>query len=1347
MKMKNTLLLLSFLFASVSVFSQTSFLSISATSANKAEGNTGTTAFTFIVIRDGDISGFSSADWAVTGSGGNPANAADFGGTLPSGTVNFAPIQTTQNITVNVTGDTDVEPDEGFTVTLSNPTNAIITTATATGTILNDDMATGYCAAGATETCCEKISNIEFNTINNPSSSTAGYEDFTSVSTTVDQGSTHTFTGTITGGAFSDEMIVWIDFNQDMDFEDPGEEVFNSPTGAGPTYSGDITIPATAMTGSTRMRVRLHSTISGENPNDTPCGDSGYGQVEDYTINITTSATPAVTLDFDGTDDHVVLPANLTASLTDFTFEAWVYWDGSTNWQRIMDFGENTNVYMYLTPKGFPGDNPIFAITTSSSAGEQRINSSVAATVGQWQHYAVVLDAAANTGTLYIDGTQVGQNTNLTLSPSDLGNLANNYLGKAQFFFDPYLDGKLDEVRIWNFAKTASQVNCQKDFELLGTEPGLVAYYNFNQGIAGGNNAGVTTLDDLTTNNNDGTLTDFALTGAGSNWVEPGAPVSGTSSSCCPSGNVLYVNDNASGANDGTSWTDAYNDLQDALTEASNCANITQIWVAAGTYKPTSGTDRTISFAMQNDLAVYGGFDGTETMLGERDWVANVTTLSGDIGTTGDNSDNSYHVISNDNNGLNGTALLDGFTVTAGKADGFPLNGGGMYNDNSSPTVTNCSFSGNEAGSNGGGMSNNNSSPTMTSCSFSGNEAGLYGGGMQNNNNSSPTVTNCSFSGNEAGFNGGGMHNDNSSPTVINCSFSGNSTNNRGGGMYNVSSSSPTVINCSFSGNSTNLPGGGMVNDSQCSPTVTNCIFWGNSTEIANFASTPTVTYSIVQGGYTGTGNLDVDPLFVSQPPIGLGTTGDLHLQDCSPAKDVGTATGAPATDFDGDARPQGPGFDMGFDESTTSCCPPGNIVFVDADATGGNNGTSWSDAYTDLQDALAEADNCSNITQIWVAAGTYRPTSSTDRTISFAMQNDVAIYGGFAGTETMLGERDWVANVTTLSGDIGTPGDNTDNSNHVISNNGLNSTAVLDGFTVSGGNADEASGFPFFLGGGMYNVSSSPTVANCSFSGNSANAGGGMYNNNNSSPTVTSCSFSGNYADNGGGGMRNFNSSNPTVINTSFSGNYADTLGGAMYNVNSSPILTNSSFSGNGAGIGGGGMYNFDASPTVTNCILWGNSTAFENINASNPTVTYSIVQGGYAGTGNLDVDPLFVSQPPIGLGTTGDLHLQACSPAKDAGTATGAPATDFDGDARPQGPGFDMGFDESTTSCCPNLVTLNGNIPTGTYQAAVEVQADGTVQNGSQVILKAGTSFTLQNGFTVELGGTLETIIEVCD
>ncbi|MDH6099509.1 pre-peptidase C-terminal domain-containing protein [Anabaenopsis sp. FSS-46] len=111
---------------------------VAPTNAVQSEGNSGTTPFTFTVTRTGDT-GTSSANWAVTGTGDNPANAADFGGTLPTGTVTFADGETSQVITVNVSGDTEVEPDETFTVTLSNPSNATITTATATGTILNDD--------------------------------------------------------------------------------------------------------------------------------------------------------------------------------------------------------------------------------------------------------------------------------------------------------------------------------------------------------------------------------------------------------------------------------------------------------------------------------------------------------------------------------------------------------------------------------------------------------------------------------------------------------------------------------------------------------------------------------------------------------------------------------------------------------------------------------------------------------------------------------------------------------------------------------------------------------------------------------------------------------------------------------------------------------------------------------------------------------------------------------------------------------------------------------------------------------------------------------------------------------
>ncbi|WP_308410783.1 beta strand repeat-containing protein, partial [Cylindrospermopsis raciborskii] len=112
-------------------------LAIASTNANQSEGNSGTKAFTFTVTRSGDTTGTSSANWAVTGSGTNQADGTDF--SVTSDTVSFAAGETTQTITVNVSGDSTVEPDEGFTVTLSNPTNATITTATATGTITNDD--------------------------------------------------------------------------------------------------------------------------------------------------------------------------------------------------------------------------------------------------------------------------------------------------------------------------------------------------------------------------------------------------------------------------------------------------------------------------------------------------------------------------------------------------------------------------------------------------------------------------------------------------------------------------------------------------------------------------------------------------------------------------------------------------------------------------------------------------------------------------------------------------------------------------------------------------------------------------------------------------------------------------------------------------------------------------------------------------------------------------------------------------------------------------------------------------------------------------------------------------------
>ena len=180
---------------------------------------------------------------------------------------------------------------------------------------------------------------------------------------------------------------------------------------------------------------------------------------------------------------------------------------------------------------------------------------------------------------------------------------------------------------------------------------------------------------------------------------------------------IRYVDAGAGGSNDGTSWTDAFTDLQDALTAA---VTGDEIWVAAGIYKPTAGTDRTVSFVLKSGVALYGGFSGAETERGQRDAAANVVTLSGNIGDTGSASDNSYHVIRG--GGADETAILDGFTVADGNADdiGENGNGGGMYNDSSSrPTVTACRFANNYADDQGGGMYNANfGRPAVSGCVF-----------------------------------------------------------------------------------------------------------------------------------------------------------------------------------------------------------------------------------------------------------------------------------------------------------------------------------------------------------------------------------------------------------------------------------------------------------------------------------------------------------------------------------------------------------------------------------------------------------------------------------------------------
>ena len=273
--------------------------------------------------------------------------------------------------------------------------------------------------------------------------------------------------------------------------------------------------------------------------------------------------------------------------------------------------------------------------------------------------------------------------------------------------------------------------------------------------------------------------------------------------------------------------------------------------------------------------------------------------------------------------------------------------------------------------------------------------------------------------------------------------------------------------------------------------------------------------------------------------------------------------------------------------------------VYRVAKSGDGTDGLTWTKAFTNVQSALVAADSG---VEIWVATGIYTP--GTALTNTFTLTSGVELYGGFAATETLRTQRDWAANPTVLSGDIA--GDDTTDANgvvtttanisgtnsyHVVTGSGVATTTVLDGFTITAGQADGSYASPCDneCGGGMYNLSGSPTLANVTFSGNLAdNDGSGMYNYDFSSPLLTDVTFSGNFATRGGGMYNEL--SNPSLTDVTFSSNSAEYYGGGMFNDKSSPTLTNVTFSGNSAAYIGGGMCNIDSNPTLTNVTFSGN-------------------------------------------------------------------------------------------------------------------------------------------------------------
>ena len=351
--------------------------------------------------------------------------------------------------------------------------------------------------------------------------------------------------------------------------------------------------------------------------------------------------------------------------------------------------------------------------------------------------------------------------------------------------------------------------------------------------------------------------------------------------SAAQAGTLCYVNGTATGKNDGTSWTDAYTNPQFALLK--DCP---EIWVAKGVYKPTVGTDRTVTFTVDPGVSLYGGFAGNETTRDERLPADNVTVLSGDIDSNdahagaGDidtiysdiRGSNSYHVV--DFNGetgpLRGSTVLDGFTITGGNADDVSspehVVGGGLYcvgqggGDECSPTLRALIISGNNAANYGGGLfadafSKGTSNPTLINVTFVGNHAGVAGGAMYNNGDgglSSPSLQNVFFNANSAPS-GGAMFSfadsltdaGMSSPVLSSVMFVGN-TANVGGAIYlvarNGGQAAPVLNIVTFSKNTTpatgpTFVGGAIYSEAQGAgsiviPTFFNVTFSENGSDV-----------------------------------------------------------------------------------------------------------------------------------------------------------------------------------------------------------------------------------------------------------------------------------------------------------------------------------------------------------------------------------------------------------------------------------------------------------------------------------------------------------------------------------
>ncbi|MCK4654019.1 MAG: right-handed parallel beta-helix repeat-containing protein [Candidatus Cloacimonetes bacterium] len=716
----------------------------------------------------------------------------------------------------------------------------------------------------------------------------------------------------------------------------------------------------------------------------------------------------------------------------------------------------------------------------------------------------------------------------------------------------------------------------------------------------------------------------------------------------------LYVSVDGDDSNTGTTADEPLKTIRCALSKMyADSLNQHTIYLSQGIYS-TETTGETFPIDWSNFVSLEGSVE-EETILDANN-EAGVMKFYYVTAASIENI-----TIRNGNNSRGGgiycsysSPTLVNVTISGNSA----YNGGGIFCEESSPSLNNVTIENNSASHSGGGIyCMFNSNLSLENVTITGNSASQCGGGINCNNNSCSSLENVTISDNYSGSGGGIYLIGNSNTILTNVTINGNNANSKGGGIF-CGNTHSTLENVSITGNSTSEYGGGIYFGNSNS-TLENVTITGNSASeygggiYCHYNSSPGLTNVTISGNSAMRGggiycddnsnlNFNIEnrcSIYLNNAINSRGCGADIFSIECDTINViVDTFTVLIPTDYY--ASPINYFyFDILYGIQDTLI---NSDLYVSVDGDDDNTGTTADDPLKTIKCALSKiyADSLNQNT-IYLSAGTYS-SETNGETFPIEWSNFVSLDGSIE-EETILDANNETGvmkfyYVTTASiENITIRNGNSHYGGGIYCH--YNSNPSLENVTIKENYATQ--------GGGIYCRYSNPSLTNVTISDNIAtgnyysNYGGGIYCLN-SNPTLENVTIKDNSA-NYGGGIHFYYYSNPSLKNVTIVNNHAIGFGGGIYsNHHSAPSLENVTISDNNANNGGGIYYSGSTNTSLMNCIIWNNSPQGIYMNSDSINVTYSNIQGGWAGIGNIDADPLFADSL---------YHLSSVSPCIDAG------------------------------------------------------------------------------------------------